>query len=91
MPGRFVLIAAALFTSTGAFAAEQGNLPTQANAQPQRASAQVVLASAPDIRSSPSNDSQTAPAPKPARIARVTSCRCGGDPQTVDPEGQQEQ
>ena len=89
MAVRFVVIAATLLTSTGALAAEQGGSPTRANAPQQRSSAQVVLASAADTHSSPSTDQPATAAPKPARVARVTTCRCGGQ-EAVDPEEQQQ-
>ena len=81
---RFVLIAAALI-GTGAFAADAPKAPVQAAAQPQAGSPPpVVLASAEDVRA-PSNADRQAEAPaKPARVARVTTCRCGGQDAVSD-------
>jgi len=73
---RLVLIAATL-VSTGAYAADAPKAPVRAAAQPQPGSPQVVLASADDVRAQPNDPQGSAPA-KPARVARVTTCRCGG-------------
>lgn len=89
MHARFVLIAAAL-TSANAYAAEPHKLPDQTAAQSQPAQPRVVLASA-EISAATAPAEQSAPIPgKPARIARVTTCRCG-DPQPSDADGDQEQ
>ena len=85
MHARFVLIAAAILTSSSAFAAEPIKPPVQPAAQPQTTSAQLVLASADDVRSGPASDQQQATPPKRPHIGRVTSCRCG------DPQAQPEQ
>ena len=89
MHARFVLIAAASLVSAQAFAADAPKAPVQPAAQPQSAPASVVLASADEVRA-PSAD-QPAPAPQKRRIARVTTCRCGGQEAASDAEAQPEQ
>lgn len=85
---RFVLIAAT-FISTGAFAADAPKAPVQTAAQPQTGSPSVVLASAENVRASSNADQQgTTPAKHP-RVARVTTCRCGG--QDADSDAQPDQ
>ena len=78
MHARFAFIAAVTLTSVSAFAAEPVK-PAQAQpSQAQPVSAQVVLASADDVRAPVGVEHQTTPSqPKPHRIARVTTCRCG--------------
>jgi hypothetical protein len=88
MHARFILIAAATLVSTTAFAADAPSAPVHPAAQPQSAPAPVVLASADEVRA-PVTDSQ-APAPQKRRVARVTTCRCGGQDATTDPESQPE-
>lgn len=85
MHARFVLIAAATFISASAFAAEPAKPPVQPAAQQQPAQAQVVLASADDVRTPSVAEQQVPTPPKRPRIARVTTCRCG------DPQAQPEQ
>jgi hypothetical protein len=80
---RFVLIAAASLAGGTAFAAEPVKPPAQPAAQRQPAPAQVVLASADELRV-PSTTEQPQTAPKRPR-GRVTTCRCG------DSEAQPEQ
>jgi len=78
MYARFALIAAATLASANAFAAEPVKTAQPQPSQAQPVSAQVVLASADDVRAPAGTDHQTAPTPpKPHRIARVTTCRCG--------------
>ena len=86
MYARFALIAAATLASASAFAAEPAKPEQPQSSQAQRVSAQVVLASADDVRAPAGNDHQTAPTPpKPHRVARATTCRCGDlVPQTSD-------
>jgi hypothetical protein len=74
---RFVLIAASLI-GTGAFGADAPQAPVEPAAQPQAGSPPVVLASAEQVRTGSNADPQRAAAAKPARVARVTTCRCGG-------------
>jgi hypothetical protein len=89
MFSRFVLIAAATLMSASAYAAGPARPSAQSAAQPQPESqvapAQVMLASADDVRASATADQQAPAARKRPRIARVTTCRCG------DPQAQQEQ
>lgn len=78
MYARFALIAAFTLTSVSASAAEPIKPPQQQPSQAQPVSAQVVLASADDVRAPGGVEHQTVPTqPKPHRIARVTTCRCG--------------
>ena len=85
MLARFVLIAAATLVGGTAFAAEPAKPPVQPATQQQPPPAQVVLASADDVRVPSASDQQPSSAPKRPRIARVTTCRCG------DPQAQPEQ
>ena len=87
MTARFVLTSAA-FVSATAFAAEPPKAPVQPADQQQAAPAQVVLASAADVRVS-TPDAQPATAAKRPRVGRVTTCRCGG--QEADSQPQPEQ
>lgn len=84
MYARLVLIAAVSLTSISARAAEPVKPAQQQTAQPQRAQAPVVLASASDVEATPPSDQQAQTPPK-KRHARVTTCRCG-DPQQPDPQ-----
>ena len=83
---RFVLIAVAMVTSSSAFAAEPAKPPVQPAAQPQPAPAQVVLASADDVRAPLASDQQAPTPAKRPRIGRVTTCRCGDQPAQPDPD-----
>ena len=85
MHARFVLIAAASLISGTAFAAEPVKPQVQPAAQQRPAPAQVVLASADDVRLPSASDQQPSTAPKRPRVGRVTTCRCG------DPQAQPEQ
>ena len=87
MNARFVLIPAVL-VSASAFAAEPPKAPVQPADQQQPAPAQVVLASATDIHAS-TPDPHSPTANKRPRVARVTTCRCGG--QDAEPPAQPEQ
>ena len=86
---RFVTLAAALI-GTSAFAADSPKMPTQAASQSQPAPAEVVLASAADPVRPAAADQQvktrTTTTTKPMRVARVTTCRCGG--QEAESDGQ---
>lgn len=75
MNGRFILIAAATLMAGSVNAAEPLKPGPQPAAQPQHAPAQIVLASADEVRT-PSPDQQASSPPK-RRVARVTTCRCG--------------
>jgi hypothetical protein len=84
MHARFVSIAAAAVALATSVAAEPPKAPPpQPTTQPHPAP--VVLASADHVATP---DGTQAPA-KPHRTARVTTCRCGGDPQPEQPEDQQ--
>ena len=87
MNARFVLISAALM-SASAFAAESPKPTVQPADHRQPAPAQVVLASAGEAHSAPSEAQSPTPAKRP-RLARVTTCRCGG--QDSDAQTQPEQ
>lgn len=83
MHARFIVIAVAALASTSAFAAEPAKPAPQPAARTQP---RVVLASAEQVQTAAPADQQ-AVAPKPHRIARVTTCRCGG--QQAQPDEQQ--
>ena len=85
MHARFVLIMASIFVSGPAFAAEPAKPPVQPATQQRPAPAQVVLASADDVRVPSDTDQQAQSAPKRPRVGRITTCRCG------DPQAQPEQ
>ncbi len=88
MHARFVTIAAAvLLSGTSASAAEPVKKPAPQAKQTQTRSTPVVLASADQV--SPDATSDATPPPVKRRAARVTTCRCGGDPQPVQPDEQQ--
>ena len=87
MHARIVTIAAAaLLVSASANAAEPAKKPTPQAKQTQTRSSPVVLASAEEV--SPGPNPEAAQPPVKRRAARVTTCRCGGDPQPAQPEGQ---
>jgi hypothetical protein len=77
MYARFALIAAVTLTSASAFAAEPVKPAQTQPSQQQPASPQLVLASADDVRATSGVDQQSAAQPKPHRVGRVTTCRCG--------------
>jgi len=88
MHARSVTIAAVtLLLATGAIAAEPVKTPTPHAKPTQTRSTPVVLASADQV--SPDTMPEAAPPPVKRRAARVTTCRCGGDPQPQQPEEQQ--
>jgi hypothetical protein len=76
MNARVVIIAAALFASGSAFAAEPAQPPVRQPDQAQIHRAEIVLASAEQVNSGPA-DQQVQPVRRHARVARVTTCRCG--------------
>jgi hypothetical protein len=94
MSARLMMIAAAALTigalTIGTSAqAEPARTEDQAN-QPANRPAAIVLASAETAQAqgqAPATDQPAAPAAKPRRAARVTTCRCG-DPQP-EPQDQQ--
>jgi hypothetical protein len=77
MYARFALIAAAALTSVSAFAAEPVKPAPQQPSQTQPVSAQVILASADDVRAPSTVEQQPTAHRKPHGVARVTTCRCG--------------
>lgn len=85
MHARIIIVAAALLASGGAFAAEPATAPARPpeSLQPQPHRAQLMLASA-DQRNSAPGDQQAQAAPRHARVARVTTCRCGDQPEQPD-------
>jgi hypothetical protein len=74
MHARFVLIAATL-VSTSAWSAEPSK-PAPQPAHGEQPQANVVLASADNVRAPATTTAQQAPSPK-RRLARATGCRCG--------------
>jgi hypothetical protein len=87
MHARSVIIAAAALALATNATAQSAKTPRQSNPAPTHP-APVVLASADHIASAPATDAAPAQ-PKPHRAARVTTCRCGGDPQPAPQDDQQ--
>lgn len=76
MHGRLLIVAVSgLFVAAGA-SAEPAKAPVRKADQPAKQAAPIVIASAEEIRSQPSDQQSAAPA-KRERKARVTTCRCG--------------
>jgi hypothetical protein len=75
MHARFILIAAATAMTATAHAAEPAKPAPQPAAQNQPRPAELLLASADHVQAPATADQQAAP--KPHRVARVTTCRCG--------------
>jgi len=87
MFARFVTFAAAaLVIASGAIAAEPNKAPEARAKQSHTRSAPVVLASADQV--APDAAPEATPPPVKRRTARVTPCRCGGDPQPQQREEQ---
>ncbi len=87
MIARAILVCAVL-VSASAFAADAPKTITRpADQQQQQAQPQVVLAS----EEVPTDSSQTpaAAAPKRPRVARITTCRCGGPESGEHAQGDQ--
>ena len=88
MHARIVTIAAAaLLAATSGMAAEPVKKPVPEAKQPQTRSSPVILASADQV--SPDAAPSAAAPPIKRRAARITTCRCGGDPQPTQPDDQQ--
>jgi hypothetical protein len=78
-----VALAAAGFFGSAAFAADPVRPePRQATQAPAHRT-EIVLASADQVNSSPA-EQQAQSAPRHARVARVTTCRCGGQESQPD-------
>jgi hypothetical protein len=78
---RFVTIAAAVTALASSAAAEPAKTSASQPEAPAQQPRPVVLASA-DHVANPAPAPEASPAAgKPHRAARVTTCRCGGDPQ----------
>jgi hypothetical protein len=89
MHARLVLVAAGALALATSGAAQPAKTPAAQPNPSTNHAAPVVLASA-DHVTTPASTSDAPPVPaKPHRAARVTTCRCGGDPQTEQPEEQQ--
>jgi hypothetical protein len=84
MLARSMMIAVTLAATTAA-SAEPPKAQVQQASQP--SNRPIVLASAEAMKSPAAATDQQAPA-KPARVARVTSCRCG-DPVPQDDDSEQ--
>ncbi len=82
---RFLTIAAAAVALASGVAAEPPKAPAPQQNSTQAHPAPVVLASADHLAAPAAGQA----APKPHRVGRVTTCRCGGDPQPDQPEEQQ--
>ena len=87
MHARYVTAAAAALALATSVAAEPPKSSAPQSEPRQTHSAPVVLASADHVATTPPSEAAQDSA-KPHRAARVTTCRCGGDPQ---PEPQDEQ
>jgi hypothetical protein len=85
MHARFVTIAAAAVSFATSAAAEPPKAPASQPNSSQPHPAPVVFASADHVATA---DATQVPA-KPRHAPRVTTCRCGGDPQPEQPEDQQ--
>jgi prophage tail gpP-like protein len=83
MHARFAIVAAAFFVAGSAFAAEPPKAPERESNAVDAHRPQIVLASA-DTASQASADQQAQPVQRRARVARVTTCRCGD--QQAEPE-----
>jgi hypothetical protein len=86
MHARFMMMAAVVALAAGA-GAQPVKTPIQGNGQGPIRSAPVVLASA-DRVTPPTANADPVAVPVKRRAARVTTCRCGGDPQ---PESQEQE
>jgi len=86
MLNRYLLaVSAALVIGSAASAAEPVKPELRESAQPASRPAQVVLASADQVQTTPPNVAEQAAAPvKRPRAARVTTCRCGTQDQAVE-------
>ena len=85
MHARFVSIAAAAVALAGSAAAEPPKAPAPQSASNQPHPAPVVLASADHVATPEANQGPA----KTHSTPRLTTCRCGGDPQPDQPEDQQ--
>jgi hypothetical protein len=71
-----IAFAAAISACGVAFAAEPAKAPVSQPDQAQAHRAEIVLASADQVNPGPAQQ-QAQQAPRHARVARVTTCRCG--------------
>jgi hypothetical protein len=75
---RALIVSAAILTIPGSAAAEPPKAP---QVRPATRTAPVIFASADQLPARPvPADAASTPAKRP-RVGRVTTCRCGGDPQ----------
>jgi hypothetical protein len=86
MHARFMIMAAALSLAAGT-GAQPVKTPAQVNGQEPIRTTPVVLASA-DHVTPPTPSADPVATPVKRRAARVTTCRCGGDPQP-EPQDQE--
>lgn len=81
MKARSILLAAAAWSLTSSAPAQpaknEDGAKANAASKPQQP---VILASADRVASGPGEETRTAPSKH--RAARVTTCRCGGDPRS---------
>ncbi len=82
---RFISIAAATAMAASAHAAEPAKPSPQPAPQAQQRP-DVVLASADRLQAPAAPSDQQVTTPRPHRVARVTTCRCGD--QQAEPDGQ---
>ena len=86
---RFTIFAAAALTLAATAVAQPADAPATAADRPSSRPAPVILASAGHVASPGAADTGQAP-PKRQRAARITTCRCGGEPQAeVHDQGQE--
>ena len=82
---RLAIIAAAVLAAAGAVSAEPAKVPARQTETQQKRPATVVLASADEVRDS-APSARPAAQHKRARVARVTTCRCGDIVPEEDPQ-----
>jgi hypothetical protein len=76
MHARLVIIAVAFFAAGRAFSAAPARPPADASVPPEPPRGPIVLASAEQVNPGPTQQ-QAQPTVRRARVARVTTCRCG--------------
>jgi hypothetical protein len=86
---RFTMTAAAALVLAATANAQPAETPAAPASRPSSRPAPVMLASADHVANPGSGDAGQVPVKRP-RAARITTCRCGGDPQPeVQDQGQE--
>jgi hypothetical protein len=89
MNARFTITAAAALMLAATATAQPADTPAAPASRPSSPPAPVMLASADHLANPASGDAVQVPMKQP-RAARITTCRCGGDPQPqVQDQGQE--